>query len=108
MLAEIAKFGGKALGPLSSPDPHPSFDCATTRLAVEKAICADPQLGSLDHQIADVYARLINASTGRSADALRRAQRDFIAERNAGFGRPGYDLRLALQKRLDALQAAVR
>jgi tetratricopeptide (TPR) repeat protein len=108
MRAEIARFGGKALGPMSAPDPHPSFDCATTRLQVEKAICADPQLGRLDHEISDAYARLINNAGGRSADALRRAQRDFIAARNAGFGQPGYDLRLALQKRLDTLQAAVR
>src|SRR5262249_20914544 len=108
MRAEIARFGGKALGPMSAPDAHPSFDCATTRLAVEKAICADPQLGRLDHQIAETYTRLVNAAGGRSADALRRAQRDFIAERNAAFGKPGYDLRLSLQKRLDTLQAAVR
>ena len=43
-----------------------------------------------------------------SADALRRAQRDFVATRNAGFGKPGYDLRVALQQRLDALQSAAR
>jgi tetratricopeptide (TPR) repeat protein len=108
MRAEIARFGGKTLGAMSAPDPHPSFDCATTRLAVEQAICADPQLGTLDREIADTYARLINAAPSRSIEALRRAQRDFIAQRNAGFGRPDYDLRLALQKRLDTLQAAVR
>jgi tetratricopeptide (TPR) repeat protein len=108
MLAEIDRFGGKALGTLSAGDPHPSFDCATTRLAVEKAICVDPQLGSLDHQIADTYAHLISASSSRSAEVLRKAQRDFITERNAGFGKSGYNLHLALQKRLDALQAAVR
>jgi tetratricopeptide (TPR) repeat protein len=108
MRAEIAKFGGKALAPMSAPEQHPAFDCATTRLAVEKAICADPQLGVLDHQISDTYARLLSSSGNRSVEALRRSQRDFIAERNAGFGKPGYDLRLALQKRLDTLQAAVR
>jgi tetratricopeptide (TPR) repeat protein len=108
MRAEIARFGGKALAPMTAPEQHPAFDCATTRLSVEKAICADSQLGVLDHQISDTYARLLSVSGSRSADALRRAQRDFIAERNAGFGKPGYDLRLALQKRLDTLQAAVR
>jgi hypothetical protein len=35
-------------------------------------------------------------------------QRDFLAERNAGFGKAGYDIRLALQRRLDTLQDAVR
>jgi tetratricopeptide (TPR) repeat protein len=108
MISEIKRFGAEAPRPLNATDPHPSFDCEMARLAVEKAICADPKLGSLDRQIAETYARLINAQGGRSVDALRRAQRSFVAERNAGFGRPGYDLRMALQRRLDTLQDAVR
>jgi uncharacterized protein len=108
MIAEIKRFGGEAPGALHATDTHPSFNCDTARLAVEKAICDDPQLGSLDREIADTYARLIDAAGSRSMDALRRAQRNFVAERNAGFGKPGYDLRLALQRRLDTLQDAVR
>ena len=50
----------------------------------------------------------MNNSPSHTADALRRAQRDFIAGRNAGYGKPGYDLRVALQKRLDTLQTAAR
>jgi tetratricopeptide (TPR) repeat protein len=106
--AEIARVGTEAPQPLHAPDTHPSFDCDTARLEVERAICADPQLGALDHQIADIYARLVTNSSGRSADVLRRAQRNFVAARNAGFGKPGYDLHLALQQRLDALQSAAR
>jgi len=75
---------------------------------VEKAICADPQLGALDHQVADTYTRLVNASAGRSAEILRRAQRDFIARRNAGFGKPDYDLEKAMKERLDQLVAMDR
>ena len=108
MIAEIARLGPQGLHPLSAPDSDPSFDCETARLAVEKAICADPQLGALDHQIANAYARLMTASRGRSAAALRLGQRNFIAARNAGFGQPGYDLRLAMQRRLDALTTAAR
>jgi uncharacterized protein len=108
MKAEIARFGGEAPHAMSANDPHPSFDCETAKLAVEKAICADPQLGLLDSQIADTYARLMNNAAGRSAYALRQAQRNFIADRNTGYGRPGYDLRGALERRLDALQTAAR
>jgi uncharacterized protein len=108
MKAEIARFGKETPRPLTAPDTHPSFDCETARLAVEQTICADPQLGALDRQIADTYTRLVNNSGGRSADAMRRAQRNFVAARNAGFGKPGYDLRVALQQRLDALQSAAR
>jgi tetratricopeptide (TPR) repeat protein len=105
MIAEIASVGDKAPAPLSAPDSDPSFNCEAAKLAVEKAICADPQLGALDHQIANAYARLMKASHRRSAAALRVAQRNFIAARNAGFGKPRYDLRLAMQRRLDALTA---
>ncbi len=108
MKAEIARLGSEPPHVLSAPDTHPSFDCGIARLAVEKAICADPQLGTLDRQIAEAYARLVNNAGGRSADVLRRTQRNFVAARNASFGKPGYDLRLALQRRLDALQAAAR
>ena len=105
MKAEIARVGGAAPQPLHAPEAHPSFDCETATLAVERAICADPQLGALDHQIADAYSRLISNANGRSADTLRRAQRNFVAARNAGFRKPGYDLHMALQQRLDALQS---
>jgi tetratricopeptide (TPR) repeat protein len=108
MKAEIAKFGAKSQTTLHAPEDHPSFDCGLARLPVEKAICADPQLGALDHQIADTYTRLINSKDNRSADSLRREQRSFVAARNAGFGKRGYDLRVALQQRLDTLQSAVR
>jgi tetratricopeptide (TPR) repeat protein len=108
MKAEIARLGGETPQPMHAPEAHPSFDCETATLAVEHAICADPQLGALDHQIADIYTRLVDHANGRSAEILRRAQRNFIAGRNAGFGRPDYDLRRVLQQRLDALQSAAR
>jgi uncharacterized protein len=108
MKAEIARFGAAAPQPLHAAEPHPSFDCAAASLPVEQAICADPQLGALDHQIADSYSRLIGNASGRSANSLRRAQRDFVATRNNSFGKPGYDLYVALQQRLDALQSPPR
>jgi uncharacterized protein len=108
MMSEIARLGGGAPRPLNAPDLDPSFDCDTARLAVEKAVCADPRLGALDHQIANAYARLMKSRGSRAGDALRRSQRNFIAERNAGFGQAGYDLQLAMQRRLDTLQAEAR
>ena len=108
MKAEIAKFGNTSIRPLHEAQDHPSFDCGSARLAVEKAICADPQLGMLDREIADTYTRLINTNDSRLTGAVRQAQRSFIADRNARFGKPGYDLHLALQQRLGALEDAVR
>jgi uncharacterized protein len=72
---------------------------------VEKAICADPKLAVLDHQIANAYASLTKVKGSRAGAAVLRAQRNFIAEHNGGFGQPGHDLQPAMQRRLDALQA---
>lgn len=82
----------------------PSFNCATAKRAVEKAICADPELARLDSDINGVFLRVVaDQKSRRDALALTQQQRDFIAKRNASFGKRGYDLRLAMEARLKAL-----
>jgi hypothetical protein len=44
----------------------------------------------------------------RAALALTKQQRDFIGTRNASFGRRGYDLRQAMEERLEKLQTIAR
>jgi hypothetical protein len=39
---------------------------------------------------------------------LRHEQDDYLARRNAGFGRPGFDLPKAMRERLDHLLAIER
>ncbi|MDI1267072.1 MAG: hypothetical protein PS018_27795 [bacterium] len=82
----------------------PSFNCAAARLKVEKAICANPELADLDR---DVYGSYIRATredqTRAQAGKLRREQDEFIARRNASFGRPDYDLKKAMKQRLRQL-----
>jgi hypothetical protein len=48
------------------------------------------------------------ARDARAARALRREQDDYLAHRNAGFGRPGFDLLKAMHERLDHLLAVER
>lgn len=82
----------------------PSFNCARARRAVERAICGNRELADLDREIFAANARVIRAA--RNADeakALQREQDEFISRRNAGFGRPGYDLKKAMQERLQRL-----
>jgi uncharacterized protein len=106
MIAEIAKFGAEPPRALNAEAGNgPSFDCATAKREVEKVICADPQLGVLDRQIAETYERVLRISKGRSAGDLRKTQRAFLTTRNAGFGRPGYDLKKIMQDRLQRLNA---
>ncbi len=99
------------LGSLAYQQTLPSFNCALARRPVEKAICTDPILAQLDHNMNDVYLRVIasaQADSHRAALALTAQQRDFIAHRNASFGRPGYDLRQAMEARLDKLNSIAR
>jgi uncharacterized protein len=82
----------------------PSFNCATARRPVEKAICANPELANLDREIYAITARFIReAQTPAEARALQRAQDEFIARRNVRFGRAGYDLKKEMKDRLQAL-----
>jgi tetratricopeptide (TPR) repeat protein len=94
------------LGAMMAVAGKPSFNCATTRRAVEKAICASPDLADLDREIDAVNARLVRAAAGGSAVRdLQRQQEEFIARRNASFGKAGYDLQKAMRGRLDYLQS---
>ena len=82
----------------------PSFICKGARRPVEKAICANRELADLDREVFAANARVLReARNAGEAKALQREQDDFIARRNAGFGRPGYDLKKAMQERLQRL-----
>jgi tetratricopeptide (TPR) repeat protein len=99
------------LGALMAVNNKPSFNCATARRTVEKAICANPDLANLDREINAANIRAVRQATDdnpRAGRALQREQDDFIARRNAGFGQPGYDLQKTMKERLDHLQAAER
>jgi tetratricopeptide (TPR) repeat protein len=99
------------LGALLAVNDKPSFNCATARRPVEKAICANPELANLDRQINAVNTRVVrDAGRGnpRGGRTLQREQDDFIIRRNADFGRPDYDLLKVMRERLDHLLAIGR
>lgn len=81
----------------------PSFNCASSKRPVEKAICANPELADLHREISDMHIIVVREARGVHAHLKRTLQRDqevFLARRNAEFGRPGYDLRKAMKARL--------
>jgi tetratricopeptide (TPR) repeat protein len=99
------------LGALLAVNNRPSFNCATARRAVDKAICATPELANLDREINAVNTKVVREVTRdspRAGRALQREQDDFIARRAAEFGRPGYDLQKMMRERLDHLLAVER
>ncbi|WP_245283678.1 hypothetical protein [Bradyrhizobium sp. URHD0069] len=96
------------LGAFMALNNQPNFNCSTARRAVEKAICANPELANLDREINAVNSKVVREAASnslRAGRALQREQDVFLARRNAGFGRPGYDLRSAMRERLDRLLA---
>ncbi len=86
----------------------PTFDCGNARLAVEKAICSDPELARLDRDIDDAYHAALDRLTPAAARQLRREQRDFIVRRNKEFGSIDYQFKRVLESRLAKLQSAGR
>jgi tetratricopeptide (TPR) repeat protein len=94
------------IGAMMAVNNKPSFNCAAARRPVEKAICANPELANLDREINAVNTRVVrqagqvNPGAGR---AMQREQDDFLARRNAGFGRPDFDLQKMMRDRLDHL-----
>ena len=92
------------LGALKAIAGKPSFDCATARRKVEKAICANPELADLERDVHVSYVRATRENlTPSQARKLRREQEEFIARRNAQYGRPGYDLKKAMRDRLQQI-----
>ncbi|MBR0840549.1 hypothetical protein JQ607_10155 [Bradyrhizobium liaoningense] len=82
----------------------PSFNCAGARRAVERAICGNRELADLDREIYGSHMRVVRkARSPAEARKIQREQDEFIARRNAGFGRPGYDLKKAMQERLQQI-----
>src|ERR1700721_210249 len=99
------------IGAQMAVNNRPSFDCASARRAVERAICANPDLANLDRQISVANAKAVRETGSDNPGAgrvLQREQDDFIARRNAGFGRPDYDLQKAMKERLEHLLAMER
>ena len=92
------------LGALKAIAGKPSFDCTTAHRPVEKTICARPELADLDREVHGSYVRLIQeARDPREVRTFKRQQDEFIARRNALFGKPGYDLQKAMRERLQQI-----
>jgi uncharacterized protein YecT (DUF1311 family) len=93
---------------LVNPRVGPSFDCAAARRAVEKAICSDEDLVGLDRDMNAAYRSALAKFAGRQARALRQDQRTYVLTRDRMFGRPDYQLKKEMERRLMQLQAMGR
>jgi uncharacterized protein len=57
-----------------------SFDCAKAVTAVEKRICANPELSKLDEKMSGTYKEAIDLAA--EEEPIRREQRGWIKDRN--------------------------
>ncbi|GAA0741066.1 hypothetical protein CA233_18055 [Sphingomonas sp. ABOLD] len=78
-----------ALAPLvlaAAPVPAqtgPSFACATAATPTEKAICADPKLGALDREMAQLFGIAKESALGSGPSSQLAAQRAALQEMRA-------------------------
>jgi tetratricopeptide (TPR) repeat protein len=96
------------IGAMMAVNNKPSFNCATARRPVEKAICANPELANLDREINAANTRVVREAgqdNPRAGRAMQREQDDFLSHRNAEFGRTDFDLQKTMRDRLDHLLA---
>ena len=94
------------LGAAMAVNNKPSFNCATARRAVEKVICENANLANLDREISAMNTQVVRdaaSDSPRAGRALQKQQGEFIAKRNARFGRADYDLAKAMKQRLEML-----
>src|SRR5262249_9688760 len=83
---------------LVDPRQGPSFDCTAAAQAAEKAICSDKDLARVDREMDAAYQAALGRLDQKKADALRREQRTFLANRNRQFGHPHYQLKAEMEK----------
>ena len=98
------------IGAMMAVNNRPSFNCATARRPVEKAICANPELANLDREINAVNTRVVRETAQRdprAGRAMQREQDEFLARRNADFGKPDFDMQKMMRDRLDHLMSLV-
>src|SRR5260370_464146 len=55
---------------------HPSFDCLKARTWAESAICSTPELGDVDREMADLYAKTLAVLSGLGKSNVRQAQKE--------------------------------
>jgi uncharacterized protein YecT (DUF1311 family) len=79
----LAAFACAAIGTLpASAQSGPSFDCAKASTAIERAICAKPELARADRTMDTAYRALLAKLTDPAKEHLVKDQARWIASRN--------------------------
>src|SRR5262249_45269361 len=65
--------------PVYKTDP-PSFDCQKAATPIERLICQDVELSSLDRHLAYSYNEVLKGASPERKEIIRRQQTDWFAE----------------------------
>jgi uncharacterized protein len=68
--------------PMSAQAEGPTFACGQVQSEVEKLVCSDAALASLDRQLGEVYRSALAKARGPLARQLREEQRGWVKGRN--------------------------
>jgi uncharacterized protein len=79
VLVYMALFAG---APVAARAEGPTFDCGKVQADVEKLICSDAALASLDRKLDAVYKSALAKASGPMARQLRQEQRGWVKGRN--------------------------
>ncbi len=82
ILRHLALVLCSAGGATAAAAQGPAFPCAKAAGTVEKQICGDAELATLDRQLDSVYKAATAKATGKMVAALRAEQRGWVKGRN--------------------------
>ncbi len=88
-----------ALAMPASAQGKPSFDCAKASNAIERTICATPELAKADRDLAAAYAALSGKLTGAAKENLEKGQVRWIIDRNRACTDPADGIAACLKER---------
>lgn len=87
---------------------NPSFDCTKASNAIERTICAKPDLAKADRTLAAIYAGLAGKLSGPAKDHLAKDQARWIVNRNKACGGTAYEIEICLKRRYEQRTANLR
>ncbi len=85
----------------------PTFDCAKAKRKVEKLICSDASLATLDHKRADAFKAASAKAKGKLATQLRTEQCGWVKGRNDCWRANGQPTRITATWTVDTVKTFV-
>ena len=85
----------------------PTFDCAKAKGEVEKLICSDASLATLDRKLADAFKAASAKAKGKLATQLRTEQRGWVKGRNDCWKANGQPTWITATWTVDTIKACV-